>query len=150
MSWGKICPVNHQMKIVHSVICTKTNEINQLKLVKSEPLKLTFLLITIFHILSFSYILTYMYIGAAQWHDIFLEKCNFIECFRTCCIIMHSAAMDMVTWAAFTFLVTTKTKIRCRTNIRTVFTKITRRACYKSEDYNTLQSRYINKFHNLF
>lgn len=138
------------MKIVHSVICTKTNEINHLKLVKSEPFKLTFLLITIFHILSFSYILTYMYIGAAQWHDIFLENCNFIECFRTCCIVMHSAAKDMVTWAAFTFLVTTKTKIRCRTNIRTVCTIITRRACYKSEDYNTQQSKHINKFHKSF
>lgn len=37
---GKICQINHQMKIVHSVICT-INEINHKKLVKSEPFKLT-------------------------------------------------------------------------------------------------------------
>lgn len=86
------------------------------------------------------------YIGAAQLHDILFENCNFIECFRTCCFIMHSAAMNMVTWVAFTYLVTTKTKIRCGTNLRTVVTIITRRACYKSEDYNAQQSRHINKF----
>lgn len=39
LSWGKICQINQQMKIVHSVICT-IYEINHKKLVKSEPLNL--------------------------------------------------------------------------------------------------------------
>lgn len=77
----------------------------------------------------------------------FFEKCYSIKGISTCCIIWHSAAMDMVTWVAFTFLVTTKTKIRYGTNLRTVVSIIPRRACYELEDYNAQQSRHINKFH---
>lgn len=137
MSWWKICSKSPNENCSFGYM--HNDWTNPLKLVKSEPFKLAKHSFNIYY-KDVKYFIFHIYFDlhkSGSTTQCFFEKCYYNECIPTCCVIMHSTAMDIVTWVAFTFLVTTKTKKRWGTNLRTVFTIVTRRACYKSEDKNT-------------